>query len=90
MPLMWLLLIVLSLLLGRKVGLLVGVLGKAPLLVRGFSWRKPTQKNRFSVLEAEESMECGAPPSAPSSPTPEHHGKSPPQTPKPQRTKSKK
>ena len=49
---------------------------------------KTNSKNRFSVLEDEESMECGTPPSAPSSPTPEHRGKSPPQTPKPQRTKS--
>ena len=48
---------------------------------------KTNSKNRFSVLEDEESMECGAPPSAPSSPTPEHRGKSPPQTPKPQRKK---
>ena len=48
---------------------------------------KTNSKNRFSALEDEESMECGAPPSAPSSPTPEHRGKSPPQTPKPQRKK---
>ena len=51
---------------------------------------KTNSKNRFSVLEDEESMECGAPPSVPSSPTPEHRGKSPPHTPKPQRTKSHK
>ena len=37
---------------------------------------KTNSKNRFSALEDEESMECGAPPSAPSSPTPEHCGKS--------------
>ena len=49
---------------------------------------KTNSKNRFSVLEAEESMECGAPPSAPSSPTSQHPGKNPSQTPKPQRTKS--
>ena len=48
---------------------------------------KTNSKNRFSVLEAEESMECGAPPSAPSSPTSQHLGKTPSQTPKPQRTK---
>ena len=48
---------------------------------------KTNSKKTFSVLEDEESMECGAPPSAPSSPTPEHRGKSPPQTPKPQRKK---
>ena len=30
---------------------------------------KTNSKNRFSVLEDEESMECGTPPSAPSSPT---------------------
>ena len=29
----------------------------------------------FHSLEDEESMECGAPPSAPSSPTPEHRGR---------------
>ena len=46
---------------------------------------KTNSKNRFSVLEDGESMECGVPPSAPSSPTPEHRGKSPPQTPKLQR-----
>ena len=51
---------------------------------------KTNSKNRFSVLEDEESMECGAPPSAPSSPTSQHRGKNPPQTPKPQRTKSHK
>ena len=55
---------------------------------RQIQWEKTNSKNRFSVLEDEESMECGAPPSAPSSPTPEHRGKSPPQTPKPQRTKT--
>ena len=49
---------------------------------------KTNSKNRFSALEKEESMECGAPPSAPSSPTSQHRGKNPPQTPKPQRTKS--
>ena len=48
---------------------------------------KTNSKNRFSVLEAEESMECGAPSSAPSSPTSQHHGKNPSQTPKPQSTK---
>ena len=48
---------------------------------------KTNSKNRFSALEDEESMECGAPPSAHSSPTPEHRGKSPPKTPKPQRKK---
>ena len=48
---------------------------------------KTNSKNRFSALEDEESMECEASPSAPSSPTPEHRGKSPPQTPKPQRKK---
>ena len=75
-------------LLGRAQGLLTGDLDKVPLLVRGSSWRKPTHtKKRFSALEDEESMECGAPPSTPSSPTPEHHGKSPSQTPKPQRKK---
>ena len=51
---------------------------------------KTNSKNRFSVLEDEESMECGAPPPAPSSPTPQQRGESPPRTPKPQRTKSKK
>ena len=51
---------------------------------------KTNSKNRFSVLEAEESMQCGAPPSAPSSPTSQHRGKNPSQTPKPQRTKSNK
>ena len=51
---------------------------------------KTNSKNRFSILEDEESMECGAPPSAPSSPTSQHRGKNPPQTPKPQRTKSHK
>ena len=51
---------------------------------------KTNSKNRFSVLEDDESMECGAPPSATSSPTSQHHGKNPPQTPKPQRTKSHK
>ena len=45
---------------------------------------KTKSKNRFSALEDEESMECGAPPSAPSSPTPDNRGKSPPQT-QPQR-----
>ena len=48
---------------------------------------KTNSKNRFSVLEVEESMECGAPPSAPPSPTSQHRGKNPSQTPKPQRTK---
>ena len=48
---------------------------------------KTNSKNRFSALDDEESMECGAPPSATSSPTPERRGKSPPQTPKPQRKK---
>ena len=48
------------------------------------------EKNRFSVLEDEESIECGAPPSAPSSPTSQHRGKNIPQTPKPQRTMSHK
>ena len=33
---------VLSRLLGKTTGLPSGGLGKAPLLVRGFSWRKPT------------------------------------------------
>ena len=93
MPLMWLLrllLTVLSLLLGRKVGLLAGDLGRVLLLVRGLiQLEKTNSKNRFSVLEDEESMEFGAPPSGPSSPTPEHRGKSPPHTLKPQRTKSK-
>ena len=36
---------------------------------------KTNSKNRFSVLEDEESMECGAPPSAPSSPMSQHRGK---------------
>ena len=35
-------------------------------------------------------MECGPPPPAPSSPTPQQRGEGPPQTAKPQRTKSKK
>ena len=51
---------------------------------------KTNSKNRFSVLEVEESMECGAPPSAPPSPTSQHRGKNPSQTPKPQRTKPNK
>ena len=51
---------------------------------------KTNSKNRFSVLEDEESMECGVTAYTPSSPTPQNSGESPPQTPKPQRTKIKK
>ena len=66
------------------------VLRQSPTPRQRIQLEKTNSKNRFSVLEDEESMECGAPPSAPSSPTPEHRGKSPSQTPKPQRKKTNK
>ena len=48
---------------------------------------KTNSKNRFSILEDEESMECGVLPPSPTSPTPDGVGQKPLQTPKPQRTK---
>ena len=48
---------------------------------------KTNSKNRFSVLEDEESMECGVLPPSPTSPTPDGVGQKSQQTPKPQRTK---
>ena len=49
-------------------------LRQSPTLRQRIQLENTNSKNRFSVLADEESMECGAPPSAPSSPTP---GKSP-------------
>ena len=48
---------------------------------------KTNSKNRYSVLEDEETMECGDLPSTPTSPTPKSVGQKPQQAPKPQRTK---
>ena len=44
-------------------------------------------KNRFEVLESEESMECGELTPTPTPSTSKNVGQKPPQTPKPQRTK---
>ena len=44
-------------------------------------------KNRFEVLESEESMECGELTPTPTPFTSKNVGQKPPQTPKPQRTK---
>ena len=49
---------------------------------------KTNSKNRFEVLESEQSMECGEISSTPT-PTSKTSGQKPPQTPKPQRTKYK-
>ena len=48
---------------------------------------KTNSKNRFSVLEDEEPMECGVLPPSPTSPTTDGVGQKSQQTPKPQRTK---
>ena len=48
---------------------------------------KTNSKNRYSVLENEESMECRDLSPSPTSPTPPCVGQKPTQTPKPQRTK---
>ena len=53
-------------------------------------FEKTNSKNRFSVLEDEESMECGVLPPSPTSPTPDGVGQKPQQTPKPQRAKHNK
>ena len=57
-------------------------LGQSPTPRQRIQLEKTNSKNRFSVLEAEKAMECGAPPSAPSSPTSQHRWKNPSQTPK--------
>ena len=49
---------------------------------------KTNSKNRFEVLESEESMECGEISSTPT-PTSKNSGQKPPQTPKSQRSKHK-
>ena len=51
---------------------------------------KTNSKNRFSVLEDQESMECGDLPPSPTSPTLKSVGQNHHQTPKPQRTKPNK
>ena len=64
-------------------------LGQSPTPRQRIQLEKTNSKNRFEVLESEESMECGEISSTPTPSTSKTSGHKPPQTPKPQRTKYK-
>ena len=63
-------------------------LSQSPTPRQRIQLEKTNSKNRFSVLEDAESMECGDLQPSPTS-TPKSVGQKPPQAPKPQRTKHK-